>query len=277
MSCVGPFLSQLAVTAYASLFCQVDSKVLELAKDVKLKFVWIKPGDFVMGSPENEAGHDYSETQHLVRIGLGFWMQATETTQAQWESIMGANPSRFEGDSRRPVERVSWNDCQEYLKRLNDRLKFQRSPLNADLPTEAEWEYSCRAGSAEAYCFGHDKSRLSDFAWYSGCSESSLTGQTHPVGELKPNDWGLYDMHGNVSEWCKDWYGEYETPRGEKVIHTTSVKDPQGPPRGEYRVLRGGAWNGSFSVQRSAVRFKLDPGGTGSMYGFRIVLRGSKD
>ena len=195
------------------------------------KFVLIPAGTFMMGSPEDYPRSDF-ETLHQVTISKPFYIQTTMVTQGQWKKVMGNNPSCFKeyfgyfrGNDKFPVERVSWNDVQKFIRELNQmegRNKYS-------LPTEAEWEYACRAGSKTAYCFGDDYERLGQYAWYNKNSGN----KTHPVGQKKPNTWGLYDMHGNLFELCQDWDGDY--PAG-------SVTDPVGPSKGLRRVCRGGSY-----------------------------------
>jgi formylglycine-generating enzyme required for sulfatase activity len=183
-------------------------------------------------------------------------MQTTEVTQGQWEAVMGSNPSYFKncGDEC-PVEQVSWNDIQEFIKKLNRKEGTDRYRL----PTEAEGEYACRAGTTTAYSFGDDSGDLREYAWFGNNSER----KTHPVGQLKPNDRGLYDMHGNVWEWCRDWYGDY--PSG-------SVSDPTGHSSAASRVVRGGSWRYRARNCRSAYRSGSTPGVRYDDYGFRLVL-----
>jgi len=152
------------------------------------------------------------------------------------------------------VETVSWDDATEFCKKLSEKTRQA-----VRLPTEAEWEYACRAGSKTRFCFGDADEGLGDYAWYRANSGRT----THPVGQKKPNAWGLYDMHGNVWEWCADWYGDY--PNG-------AVTDPQGPASGTYRVLRGGAWRGNSDFCRSANRGSGTPGGRSRIFGFRVVV-----
>jgi formylglycine-generating enzyme required for sulfatase activity len=191
---------------------------------VTMRFVYIPPGKFTMGSPDSEEGHGAEEgPQHEVTISKPFYMGATEVTQAQYEAVMGTNPSKFK-DATNPVETVSWDEATEFCKKLSEKtLQAVR------LPTEAEWEYACRAGTKTRFSFGNSDSILGDYAWHG----SNCGGKTNPVGQKKPNAWGLYDMNGNVWEWCADWYGRY--PSGASV-------DPQGPGSGGARVLRGGSW-----------------------------------
>jgi len=200
----------------------------------------------------------YEETehpQHRVTISKPFYMQATEVTQDQWKRVMGSNPSNFKncGDNC-PVERVSWNDVQEFIGKLNQMEGGNKYRL----PTEAEWEYACRAGSTTRFCFGNDKDRLGEYAWYRGNSRK----RTHRVGEKQPNSWGLHDMHGNVWEWCQDWYGDY---------FSGSVTDPKGPSSGSGLVLRGGSWRGDARDCRSAFRTRGEPSGRNELIGFRLA------
>ena len=222
-------------------------------------FVWIPPGEFMMGSPEDESGRYNDESpQHLVRFASGFWMQTTPVTQAQWQAVMGNNPAYFKSvGSDAPVERVSWNDVQEFIQKLNSTTKETQFRL----PTEAEWEYACRAGSTTAYCFGDDESLLEQYAWY----DKNAGDTTHPVGQLTPNAWGLYDMHGNVWEWCADWQGDY--PSG-------AVTDPTGPTSfGAFRALRGGAWFSYARNCRAAYRWRARrPSDRDDSIGFRLVF-----
>ena len=216
--------------------------VLDLGSGVSMRFVEIKPGRFMMGSPASEQDRDGDETQHAVTISKPYWLGQTEVTQAQWQAVMGSNPSRFKGDLTRPVEQVSWNDAVEFCRRLS-----QKTGMTFRLPTEAEWEYACRAGTTTAYSFGNDASSLGEYGWFDGNAGFS----TKPVATRKPNAWGLYDMHGNVWEWCSDWYGNY--PSG-------AVSDPQGPVSGTGRVLRGGSWLNRSNLCRASFRFGLEPG-----------------
>ena len=229
-----------------------------------MEFVLIPPGEFLMGSPEDEPERYDNEKQHRVIISRAFYMQTTTVTQGQWEKLMGNNPSHFEDEGENcPVENVSWDDTQEFIKKLNldsARLPAGERSRTYRLPTEAEWEYACRAGTTTAYCFGDDAGRLGEYAWYSGNSEK----RTHSVGQLKPNVWGLHDMHGNVWEWCQDWWsGDYPSD---------TVTDPGGQPTGSSRVLRGGSWVNSAERCRSADRGNISPGYRGVDYGIRLVL-----
>ena len=199
-----------------------------------MEFVYIPAGEFMMGSPEGEGGPD-EHPRHRVRVP-GFWMARYEVTQAQWKEIMGANPSRFEG-SDWPVERVSWNDCREFCRKFNN---LYGAALR--LPAEAEWEYACRAGSTNMYYWG--KSMNGDFAWFAG----NYAGKTYPVGRKKPNAWGLYDMSGNVWEWCQDWYQAdyYASGRPDGSLCTNAASGT--------KVLRGGSWVNEAPSCTSAYR-----------------------
>lgn len=212
-----------------------------------IDFVWIPPGSFVMGSPMEEEGRYDDETQHQITVSEGFWQGKTQVTQAQWKRVTGNKPSQFQG-SDLPVEQVNWKDCHGFIQQLNAQGQgvFR-------LPTEAEWEYACRAGTTTAYCFGDDASLLGEYAWYEENSERA----THPVGQKKPNGWGLYDMHGNVWEWCED-----------SVLYPAGVT---GAPSGECRAVRGGSWE-SFPVAcRSASRPSHFPFSRRSTCGLRLV------
>jgi len=228
--------------------------VIDLGDGVAMPMVEIKPGRFMMGSPASERDRQDNETQHSVTISKAFWLGQTEVTQAEWQAVMGTNPSAFKGDLNRPVETVSWDDAQEFCRRLS-----QKTGMTFRLPTETEWEYACRAGTTTAYSFGSDPARLVDYAWF----DDNAGRSTHPVATKKPNAWGLHDMHGNVWEWCADWYGDY--PSG-------AVTDPQGPRSGSDRVLRGGSWDNHSSFCRASVRDDVTPGDVNYGYfGFRVA------
>ena len=196
-------------------------EVSDLGKGVKLEMVLIPAGKFVMGSPKDEKDRDVGEDQHEVILTKAFYMGKYEVTQNQWESVMGGNPSKDKG-AKLPVTNVSWNDCQEFIKKLNAKGKGEYR-----LPTEAEWEYSCRAGTKTAYSFGNA------IAPKDANYKDANIGRSVAVGSYKANVFGLYDMHGNVWEWCEDWYGGYG--KGAAI-------DPKGPNSGEGRVLRGGSF-----------------------------------
>lgn len=214
----------------------------EIANTIGAKMALIGPGSFLMGST---TGPGDERPAHRVNLTKGFYMGVTEVTQEQWESVMPDNRSRYKGADR-PVTNVTLDDCIEFCKLLTQKERAQgKLPEGAEyrLPTEAEWEYACRAGSETKYGFGDSETELGDYAWY---SENSV--RTQPVGTKKPNAWGLFDMHGNVWEWCSDWYGSYSA--GE-------TEDPTGAPAGEAynkRVFRGGSWGSTAAYCRSAAR-----------------------
>jgi formylglycine-generating enzyme required for sulfatase activity len=216
-----------------------------------MEFVLIPAGEFQMGTSD---GDKDEQPVHTVRISKPFYLGKYEVTQAQWQAVMGNNPSGFTGDPARPVEKVSWEDVQEFIRRLNTT----ESGVTYRLPTEAEWEYAARAGTTTAYSFGNDKGQLGQYAW---CGDTG-GGETHPVGKLKPNAWGLYDMHGNVWEWGQDWYGPYTAG---------AAVDPAGPSSGSNRVLRGGSWYNGAGSCRSAYRIGASPGNRSGNLGFRLL------
>ncbi len=222
-----------------------------------MEFVLIQEGEFMMGSPPNEKNRDDDEDLHQVRISLPFYLGKHPVTQAQWQTVMGKNPSKHAGDPNLPVENVSWNDVQEFIGKLNER----ESGRTYRLPTEAEWEYACRAGTTTAYSFGDDPGQLGEYAWYEGSSNR----RTHPVGQLKPNAWGLYDMHGNVFEWVQDWYDK-------NYYRQSPPNDPQGPSTGNLHVLRGGSFLHYQCVMRCADRDRRYPQLRLDSVGFRVVL-----
>ena len=236
-----------------------DRMVLTI-NDVEYAFRWCPPGTFMMGSPEDEPGRPLlrgsNERQHQVTLSRGFWMLETQVTQAMWESVMGNNPSYFLGTNL-PVETLSWFDAQGFIKKLNE---LEVAPLNFrfSLPTEAQWEYACRAGTTTAYFFGDTMSNN-----HANFFPDSGIHQTSEVGRFPANAWGLRDMHGNVWEWCLDWFGEY--PSGADI-------DPIGPPTGTYRVFRGGSWRSGAAGCRSANRGWIAPSLRRNDFGFRLAL-----
>jgi formylglycine-generating enzyme required for sulfatase activity len=231
--------------------------------------VFIPPGTFRMGCPTNEEDSSILDPaigeypQMAVTITRGFWMGKYEVTQGEYQAVMGVNPSYFPGPPNRPVEQVTWFDAMNYCAKLTQRERTAgRIATNSvyRLPTEAEWEYACRAWTSTRFSYGDDLgyTSLSDYAWY-----GVTNGATHLVGQKLPNPWGLYDMHGNVLEWCQDWYQKY--PGGIAV-------DPQGPPTGSSRVFRGGDWHHDDAGCRSGFRFGLPPDSSYWTIGFRVVL-----
>jgi formylglycine-generating enzyme required for sulfatase activity len=234
--------------------------------DLSMKLMEIPAGTFVMGSPDSEVDRGRNaEPLTTVTITKPFWLGATEVTQGQWKAVMGNNRSRFKINDQFPVERVSWNDAVAFCDKLNQMYGNSLPPgYRYSLPTEAQWEYACRAGTTTRFFFGDDLdyNKLGQYAWYRNNSE----GESHSVGEKLPNDWGLYDMHGNVWEWCSDWYSA-SYPGG-------NVTDPQGPGSGRFRllVLRGGSWDESARICRSAVRNGWSADYWNDDLGFRVAL-----
>jgi formylglycine-generating enzyme required for sulfatase activity len=225
---------------------------------VEYAFRWCPSGTFNMGSPAGESGRGDNETQHWVTLRRGFWLLETEVTQMMWASVMGDNPSHFEG-MKRPVKRVNWYKCQEYIKKLNTLLAGTPgapSGFKFSLPTEVQWEYACRAGTTTAYSFGNT---LTD----KQANFGGNVGKTSEVGSYPANAWGLHDMHGNVWEWCLDWYGDYPN---------SNVTDPTGAVEGLARVCRGGYWGGMIGNCRSALRHEIVPKHRSLLIGLRVSL-----
>jgi formylglycine-generating enzyme required for sulfatase activity len=220
---------------------------------VGMTFVQIPAGQFVMGSPENEDGRDTDETQHSVTISKNYYMSAVPVTQAQWVVVMNGDPSRFLGDLL-PVEQVTWFEAVDFCRKLS-----AMEGKHYRLPTEAEWEYACRAETTSQYNTGDGTAAMAVAGWYM----DNADGRTHPVGEKNANSWGLFDMHGNVWQWCSDVYDDY--PDG-------AATDPTGPASGKRRVCRGGSWNTGASECRSAARNDLDPKARYFDCGFRVVM-----
>ena len=213
-----------------------------------VEFVYIPSGSFTMGSPIIAKSNETDKTQHRVTISKGYWLSKYEVTQSEWESVMGENPSQSKA-SNYPVENVSFDDIQGYLAKKGTGYR---------LPTESEWEYACRAGSTTTFSFGDSSSDLGRYAWHSGNSGN----KTHAVGQKLPNAWGLYDMHGNVWEWCSDLYGEY--PKGHVI-------DPTGAPWGPYRIIRGGSLRNCSIIARSYNRGNDNPEDRYFNSGFRLA------
>ncbi len=236
----------------------------------ELEMVLIPAGTFTMGSPENEKDrYDDEGPQHEVTISRDFYLGKYEVTQAQWEAVMGDNPSWFDGKPNNPVEYVSWNDCQDFIDNFN-AMRLISGEFR--LPTEAEWEYACRAGTTTRFYWGDSDSEsvMKQYCWYEKNADDGYWTSPHadeegtqPVGLKLPNAWGLYDMSGNVWEWCQDWYGDY--PLG-------AVVDPIGQESGSYRVLRGGSWLSDAGYCRSAYRVWDWPDDADNYIGFRLVL-----
>jgi formylglycine-generating enzyme required for sulfatase activity len=238
-----------------------DQERLVAEHGVSMKLVLIPAGKFLMGSPKTEEKRDSDDGQHPVTISKAFYLGTTEVTQKQYQAVMGSNPSTLKGDDL-PVEKVSWNDAVEFCKKLS-----QKEGKAYRLPTEAEWEYACRAGTSTPFHTGAtistDQANYDGKYTYGNGVKGVSRQKAVAVGSFKPNPWGLYDMHGNVFEWCSDWYGKY--PQGEAT-------DPTGPKQGALRVLRGGSARDVPAACRSAHRSKNSPNGRYNLIGFRVAL-----
>jgi sulfatase modifying factor 1 len=232
-------------------------------KGITQRCRWIPPGTFLMGSPISEKERYNNETQHQVTLTHGYWLADTACTQALWRAVMGENPACFRDDHNNPVEMVSWSDVQHFIKQLNTLIPG----LAAQLPSEAQWEYACRAGTTTPFSFGKtitpEQVNYDGNAPYAGGKKGLYREKTVPVKSLPANSWGLYEMHGNVWEWCADWYDDYPE---------TSVTDPTGSETGSSRVLRGGSWSNYGWRTRSANRGWYTPVNLDYYIGFRFVL-----
>ena len=245
---VAPFNSAKA-KEHQEVWAKYLGVEVESENSIGMKFRVIPAGTFAMGE---------NDDAHAVTLTKPFMLGTYEVTQGQYQRVMGTNPSKFKG-ANNPVENVSWDDAVEFCRKLSE-LSAEKAAGNVyRLPTEAQWEYACRAGTTTEYSFGDDDSDLGDYAWF----RENSSNETHPVGDKLPNAWGLYDMHGNVVEWCQDLYGDY--PSG-------SVTDPTGPASGSSRVFRGGCWNSAAEVCRSADRYGRYPSLRSYFYGFRVSL-----
>jgi formylglycine-generating enzyme required for sulfatase activity len=223
---------------------------------IDTEFILIPAGAFTMCADKNSEEADDDETPpHRVTLSQPFYLGKYPVTQAEWEAVMGSNPSQFKGRGN-PVENVSWNDVQTFIQGLNAKEGTDKYRL----PTEAEWEYAARAGTKSAYSFGDDAGQSGQYAWY----QDNSCNQTHPVGQKPPNPWGLYDMHGNVCEWVKDWYDK-------SYYRRSPATDPAGPSSGDFRVLRGGSWHDSARRLRSANRNRGKPDYRFEFLGFRLA------
>ncbi|MEZ6068722.1 MAG: formylglycine-generating enzyme family protein [Pirellulales bacterium] len=235
---------------------------LQLSDDVAIELVRIPAGEFRMGSPENEAGRSNDEVAHRVRISRPFWIGVHEVTQRQYTAVTDSNPSYFIGEANLPVERVSWEAAVQFCRRASEVTRRA-----VRLPSEAQWEYACRAGTTSAFSSGDGVGP--DAANFDvsqgGAIPVEPLERTTPVGHYGPNPWGLYDMHGNVREWCSDWYAPYPS-------HDRDFVDPMGPAEGTAHVLRGGSWDDYSRRCRSAFRHGYRPGDREQCNGFRIVV-----
>lgn len=259
-----------------------------LTNSIGMQLVLIEPGEFLMGTPETEEGREINEgPQHRVRITKPFFLGAYEVTQSQYETVMGTNPAKFKGTDQ-PVESVSWEEAVEFCRKLSTR-----EGRTYRLPTEAEWEYACRAGTTTAFAFGATISSDRDANFngnqtYGNGVKGRYLEKTVPVGSYRANGCGLYDLHGNVWEWCSDWYGaDYyayspmNNPSGPATTTEWEMWDlfresPVNPPSGlataSNRVIRGGSWDNFARNCRSALRIGFAPSGRGGDLGFRVAL-----
>ena len=257
-----------------------------VTNSVGTKLVLIQSGRFTMGSQTSEEGSKEHETLHKVELTQPYYLGTTEVTENQWAQVMGPSmitemveerdpktkrfirkiekqsPNPMLG-SQLPKTSVSWEEAVKFCQRLSELPEEKKEGRTYRLPTEAEWEYACRAGTSTAYSFGDRATSLGDYAWFVVNSKRNNIRTRYPVGTKKPNAWGLYDMHGNVWEWCSDWYGPY--PEG-------FVTDPQGPSKGSVHVRRGGSWDCLAVDCRSAFRFGVDQYYRDNDFGFRIAL-----
>ncbi|MFW5759522.1 MAG: formylglycine-generating enzyme family protein [Cyclobacteriaceae bacterium] len=237
-----------------------DNRIIVFPDGTRMEFIYIPAGTFIMGSSaEEQDRHGDEDPLRNVTISRGFYLGKFEVTQQQWLSVTNSNPSVFQKEEnhlQKPVDWVSWQDCQNFIEKLNEYdLGIFR------LPTEAEWEYACRAGTNTRYYWGDDykDNIVYDHAW----AFSRAEGKSHEVGKKKPNAWGLYDMSGNVWEWCSDWRGPY---------NPADTLDPVGPPDGTKKIYRGGSWFNKPSTLRSANRHGHEPDVKGTNAGLRLVL-----
>lgn len=263
----GFYLALALSTLQCSLSAQDTQK--EITNSIGMKLILIPRGEFVMGSPVHEPYRGDDEIVHRVDLSKEFYLGVTEVTQAQYQSVMGTNPSYFKGalitgeSSLHPVEQVSWSDTVQFCKKLSELPSEKSAGRVYRLPTEAEWEYACRAGSKTIFSFGDDSKISGDYLFYRGNSN----GHTYPVGMKKPNGWGLYDMYGNVCEWCSDSYDNY--PR-------VAVTDPKNSSDGLLRVSRGGCVNDGIADCRSAARGRFAASFRSSGCGFRVALNATE-
>ncbi len=263
-----PSLQEMAslTTSLAIALCfTLPAHAADFTNDIGMEFVKIPSGCFLMGrDPNFEDGSDSELSRHKVCIGKDFYLGKTEVTQAEWVAVMGSNPSEFKGRDN-PVEKVSWDDIQSFLSRLNNQDSVNRYRL----PTEAEWEYAARAGTKSTYHWGDDAGPIGQYAWY-GYDSGNSGKRTHPVAQLKPNPWGLYDMHGNVYEWVEDCYHESYSgaPTDGSAWTSSCYRYSDGT---QPRVLRGGSWYSFPNGCRVADRGSDAPVNRYDINGFRVV------
>ena len=263
---------RVAVVVAAMLFCMPvfaqNVKLKSVTNSIGIELVEIPAGKFTMGSPEDEKDHQEDEAQVSVTLTKPFGLGKTEVTQGQWKSVMGTEPwegqQLVQADKDCPATYVNWGDATEFCKKLTAiERKAGKLKVNEEyrLPTEAEWEYACRAGTTTAFSFGNDKSKLGEYGWFNGNASNAGEKYAHKVGLKKPNSWGLHDMNGNVWEWCSDWYGD----------ELSGDTDPAGPNGGSSRVCRGGSWRYYPGDCRSANRDSNVPSFRYDGLGFRVA------
>ncbi|MBN2308798.1 MAG: formylglycine-generating enzyme family protein [Candidatus Hydrogenedentes bacterium] len=243
-----------------------DTKAVDVGGGLTMELVWIPPGTFMMGSPSGEEGHGADEAHHRVTLSRGFWMGKYEITQAQCEAVMGSNPSHFKGDKDLPVEQVSWDGARAFCEVLS-----RKAGAEFRLPTEAEWEYACRAGTTTPFHLGEtistDQANYDGNDTYGNGRKGEYREKTTPVGSFPANAWGLHDMHGNVCEWCEDWYDT-------NYYANSPERDPRGPrpPTScSHRVIRGGCWRHVPRSCRAADRAGSTPDERDDGRGFRVA------
>jgi len=260
--CLSLVVITAALVTALSVRAQPKDPPKHFTNSIGMKFVWIPPGDFMMGSPQDEKKRAVNETQHKVTLTKGFYLGVHLVTQEQWQAVMGNNPSSFKDDKNLPVETVSWLDCQEFIKKLREKDKKRYR-----LPSEAEWEFACRAGTTTPFHFGETIS--SDQANYNGTNVYGIgkigvaREKTTSVGSFSANGFGLHDMHGNLFQFCEDFYGVY--PQAD-------VTDPQGAKKGNSRVARGGSWSSHPAFCRSAFRYANSIGYRDRHFGLRVCF-----
>ena len=270
---VAPFDAEQA-RAHQEAWSEYLRQPKEITNSIGMRLVLIPPGEFIMGLPEDaKRRRDFEGPQHSVRMTKPFYLAVYPVTQEEYERMMETNPSSFSHDgrnawrvweldtSRHPVEHVSWNDAVDFCRKLSALPAERSADREYRLPTEAEWEYACRAGTTTAYSFGDDPSELDEYGWHLGNSKQ----RTHRVGQKRPNPWGLYDMHGNLFDWCADWFDP-------EYYANSPGDDPQGPASGSGRVCRGGSWMSGAELHRSGGRFQSMPDSQQRLHGFRIAL-----
>ena len=249
-------LFAMAGTACSQARAQQREIEVDLGGGVKLELIFIRNGSFDIG--DGASLSEFEKPPHGILLTKSFYLGKYKVTQEQWQAVMGSNPSKFQSP-KNPVESVSWDDCQLFLAKLNAKAGAQWGKFV--LPTETQWEFACRAGNTTDYERLTHSTQLKDYGWY----DLNSGGKTHPVGEKKPNAWGFYDMHGNVWEWCADWYGS-------RYYALNLREDPTGPTEGMSRVVRGGGWNDNDWACRSTARGDRDPMLRLNDLGLRVAL-----